>query len=281
MSILLTAAACRTADTQSGTTLNCGGAYEVYLTFDDGPAAGTDDVLANLYYEESGQCISVPATFFVCGYRFRGDQATLDERRGWLNSMLSEGHLIGNHSVEHDKQMYGEPDLMIQDFKDNEATMQEEFERQKAGSTYEEFVRHARLPTQNAWRVDGLAPRDDAATVWPKHPEVASDLDQRGYEVFGWDAEWFGDNNAAKAQENGQSDWFELRQSPSVMATEVLDALKAGRTMKPCKIVVLTHDHYVRNSRSQAAKLSEFIRLLREEATSRGKQVTFHTLRDY
>jgi peptidoglycan/xylan/chitin deacetylase (PgdA/CDA1 family) len=61
---------------------------QVALSFDDGPAAFTADILDILRLE------AVPAAFFAIGHRVAADPETV---RRWDN----EGHLIGNHSYTH------------------------------------------------------------------------------------------------------------------------------------------------------------------------------------
>ena len=61
----------------------------VALTFDDGPRAGTTDVLLDGLYERG-----VPATFFLIGEQI-GTNADLVRR------MAAEGHQVGNHTWSH------------------------------------------------------------------------------------------------------------------------------------------------------------------------------------
>ncbi|HUH15248.1 MAG TPA: polysaccharide deacetylase family protein [Gaiellaceae bacterium] len=65
-----------------------GRARRVALTFDDGPAASTEDVLDVLAAE------SVRATFFVIGRNVAGREPTLRRAR-------AEGHELGIHGFEH------------------------------------------------------------------------------------------------------------------------------------------------------------------------------------
>ena len=61
----------------------------VALTFDDGPRAGTTDVLLDGLYERG-----IPATFFLVGEQI-GANADLVRR------MAAEGHQVGNHTQNH------------------------------------------------------------------------------------------------------------------------------------------------------------------------------------
>ena len=65
-----------------------GGRRVVALTFDDGPAAATAEILRILEREH------VPATFFVVGANVAGREAL-------LRRMLDDGHMIANHSYDH------------------------------------------------------------------------------------------------------------------------------------------------------------------------------------
>ncbi len=60
----------------------------VFLTFDDGPGFHTNDILDILNETNT------KATFFILGERAIADEVT-------LNRTISEGHLIGIHSMTH------------------------------------------------------------------------------------------------------------------------------------------------------------------------------------
>lgn len=70
----------------SGTTPADSGIHKVYLTFDDGPSANTDQILDIL--DEYG----VKATFFVVGKEGYNDQ---------YRCIVEEGHTLGMHSYSH------------------------------------------------------------------------------------------------------------------------------------------------------------------------------------
>ena len=64
------------------------GNNSVYLTFDDGPAKDTGDLLDLLYEQE------VKATFFLLGEQ-------VEKFSGQISRMRSEGHTVANHGYEH------------------------------------------------------------------------------------------------------------------------------------------------------------------------------------
>jgi peptidoglycan/xylan/chitin deacetylase (PgdA/CDA1 family) len=63
----------------------------IALTFDDGPIAGKTDRILSILKEKN-----VPATFFCIGKRIEGN----DEL---LRQMDHEGHIVANHSFNHQK----------------------------------------------------------------------------------------------------------------------------------------------------------------------------------
>ena len=76
---------------------------KVYLTFDDGPSSGTDEILDILAEYD------VKATFFVVGKQ--GDWAQEAYRR-----IVEEGHTLGMHSYTHDyQQIYASLDAYTED----------------------------------------------------------------------------------------------------------------------------------------------------------------------
>jgi hypothetical protein len=65
----------------------------IFLTFDDGPNAGTSDVLDALRGE------GVTATFFLTGLAMEKKPA---EQYKLLKIMLKDGHVLANHGYDHD-----------------------------------------------------------------------------------------------------------------------------------------------------------------------------------
>ena len=77
----------------------------VYLTFDDGPSARTEDVLKTLKKE------GVHATFFVVG------QDLSDTRKELLKRIVEDGHTLGLHTYSHQyDKIYASIDSYLKDF---------------------------------------------------------------------------------------------------------------------------------------------------------------------
>ena len=85
----------------------------VYLTFDDGPNANTNEILDILYKED------VTATFFIIG------SAVNENSKNSIKRMADEGHYIGAHSMTHnyqllyDKKTYVNEMIKVQDIIEN------------------------------------------------------------------------------------------------------------------------------------------------------------------
>ena len=76
----------------------------VYLTFDDGPSANTEEILEVLREED------VKATFFVCA-----QQDTERDVPAILQKIVEEGHQLGLHTYTHDYSIYRSMDAYLED----------------------------------------------------------------------------------------------------------------------------------------------------------------------
>jgi peptidoglycan/xylan/chitin deacetylase (PgdA/CDA1 family) len=97
----------------------------VYLTFDDGPSDWTAGILDILKKER------VKATFFICAdWAPRTDRTNNDFKkyRDVLLRMMAEGHVVGNHTVDHANLAALTPDRIARELDEN----QEIFDRELA-----------------------------------------------------------------------------------------------------------------------------------------------------
>lgn len=129
----------------------------VYLTFDDGPSARTEQILAIL--KEQG----IQATFFVTA----NDQS--DYAKGLLRKIVQEGHAIGVHSYSHDyKKVYASVEAYLEDFHQMYAYIQE-----IAGVQ----------PT--IFRFPGGSVNTYNMVVFP---QLIAEMSRRGFVYFDWNA---------------------------------------------------------------------------------------------
>ena len=187
----------------------------IYLTFDDGPNKGTENLLKiiNKY--------QIPVTSFVVG-KHAYDSKT--QANGLKNLEASELVEIANHSYSHAGNKYSEfyknPEKVIQDF-----------DRAKDSLKFKN--KYARTPGRNIWRTTNINSTDI------KTSKLASDeLQRAGYTLVGWDLEWKPDNK------------MKLKGSHKDMAKRV-DSIFFNDLEKTSRhLVFLTHDQYLQDDDS-------------------------------
>jgi peptidoglycan/xylan/chitin deacetylase (PgdA/CDA1 family) len=189
---------------------------KIYLTFDDGPNKGTQNVLTILRDRQ------VPATLFVIGehvYGSRFQQEIFDS--ACANIRLE----IANHSFTHgfenhfDK-FYKYPDSVVHDFK-------------RAADSLHLQSNIVRTPGRNIWRTYSIRASD-----LKKSAAAADSLYSNGFTAIGWDLEWNFDKDR-------------LIQTSEEMLSEVDSAFSKKRTKTENHLVLLAHDQaYVRSDDS-------------------------------
>ena len=201
----------------------------IYLTFDDGPQAGTE-ICYDLLKEAN-----VKASFFMVGLH------SVKKRDGkTLVSRIRESYpqiLLANHSYTHanDKYIYfyQHPLMAEQDF-------------YKAQDSLHVPYKIIRLPGNSAWVTGGKL----RATHLVK--PVTELLDSAGYNVIGWDVEWhFNHKNARPVQ------------SPEKLAAEVDSAFAQNHTHVKNQVVILSHDRMFQRP-EDADSLAKFINILKQ-----------------
>lgn len=137
----------------------------VYLTFDDGPTAYTDQILDILAYYD------VQATFFVVGTQVLKYPETVQR-------MVDEGHAIGLHSNSHKyENVYGSVDSFLNEYESCLKAVQ---------SVTDYPVTTVRFPGgTNTSFTNGFA------------PQLVEEMTSRGFAIFDWnvDSEDAVDNN--------------------------------------------------------------------------------------
>lgn len=203
----------------------------IYLTFDDGPLIGTDNVVEILNQ------LGLPATMFVVG---KHTQADGEMRQAFLTAYNDPLLQISSHSFSHAnnkyKFFYQNPQGVLDDFNKNDGLLQ---------LTNKDI----RLPGRNTWRVGGRKRNDPAA----KSQEAADLLQQNGYSIYGWDIEWQHHGNASPTQSVAQ------------MLSMIKYAIKdSTRCFTPYKLVLLSHDQMFAEKENKA-KLVELLTALKAE----------------
>lgn len=180
----------------------------IYLSFDDGPLNGSENIDSVILAERLK--ISV---FLV------GEHAEKSKQLGTYYKLYEENPFVEvyNHSYTHANNkyelFYNNPENVLADIQKNEKLLNLRY-------------KIVRLPGRNIWRVGGRK-RDDGTSG-----SAAADLlEKNEYKVYGWDIEWR--HNAS----NGIP-----VQSVDEMIKEIETRLENGNTFTKGHIVILIHD---------------------------------------
>ncbi|VAW65593.1 Peptidoglycan N-acetylglucosamine deacetylase [hydrothermal vent metagenome] len=215
----------------------------VYLTFDDGPLGGTDDVISVL--NDRG----VKGTLFMVG----------DKReKGWgarvFNMARASSFVqIANHSYTH---ALIDGKLQYRLYYSSPRKVVEGFEKATEALKIKCKPISARLPGRNTWSIKGVERFDGDSG------STAKILRNRGYNIYGWDIEWYMKKGV-----------------PVETVDEMIEKVKKGfsdkKTEKEDKIIILMHDIMFRASKGNKKNLEAFIDGLKKE------KYEFCFIRDY
>lgn len=202
------------------------GKKKIYLTFDDGPNAGTK-VVMNILKEAN-----VPATFYMIGLHRYG--SPLQEKL-WNEVNADPSFEVCNHSFTHAYhnnfgKFYSDVDGAVNDFVRNDDSL-------KFNNTI------CRAPGSNVWRLPGL--REDH--LFHNRTKVMDSLFSLGYCVTGWDWEWRFNGRTQKAI-----------QSPDELIKEMDSMFRLNETRHKNHMILLAHDLVYADS-ADAAQLRDFI----------------------
>lgn len=139
----------------------------IYLTFDDGPNRGTENLLKILHKR------NVSATAFLVGEHANGSKRQKDDLESLRKDRLIE---LANHSHTHAHNRYT-------DFYKNPAMVVRDFDTAKDSLKLKNKI--ARTPGRNIWRLNNITSTDIKTSN-----EAANSLKTAGYKVIGWDLEW-------------------------------------------------------------------------------------------
>lgn len=185
---------------------------KIYITFDDGPNAGTMNVLNAVIAEE------VPVSFFVVA---KHTYDSREQRLTWEKLKSTPGIEICNHSYSHAgnrySRFYKDPQKVMADFKRSEDSLH-----------FQNKV--ARMPGRNAWRIDSVRHTD------VKESRLAIDsVYLAGFSIMGWDVEWGFDHQT-----------FVPDADTSLMFRRMENLLRDSATKTPGHLVLLAHDQAFR-----------------------------------
>lgn len=187
----------------------------IYLTFDDGPNRGTENLLKILHKR------NICATAFIVGKHAYGSKKQQEDLRLLREDKLVE---LANHSFTHAHNKYT-------DFYKNPAAVVHDFDTAK--DSLKLYDKIARTPGRNIWRLNNMNVTDLKSSA-----KAANSLKNAGYKVIGWDLEW---KPTSKMELKGNHEAM-LKKVDSIFFN---DLEKTSR-----HLVFLTHDQYLTDSDS-------------------------------
>ena len=192
----------------------------IYLTFDDGPNQGTENLLKILNKR------NVCATAFLVGKHAYEKKKQKKDFELLKQSPLIE---LANHSFTHAHNKYT-------DFYKNADFVVRDFDIAKDSLKLHDKI--ARTPGRNIWRLNNINVTDIKSST-----AAANGLKKAGYKVIGWDLEW------------RPTQKMTLKGSHEAMIKKV-DSIFLNDLEKTSRhLVFLTHDQYLRDTDSIKKRL--------------------------
>ncbi len=214
--------------------------YKVYLTFDDGPLGGTDNIIQVLEEEE------VFGAFFMVGMHVERSKA---HKIALERSQESIYVLLGNHSYSHAFGRY-------QNFYSNiEGVVGDMRKNNKVLEINSDTLTYARLPGRDVFRLPNLIQDDPYISKEQKQKEksIYDKVYEENFLLYGWDYEWESQRNGAP-KENVKS-----------LVDGIERALKSGRTVVKNELILLMHDPMFTDAHNGKDTLKSLIYSLKEK----------------
>ncbi len=212
--------------------------YHIYLTFDDGPLEGTENVIQVLEKE------NVPAIFFMIGAHAHKSQCKIE----LIKRIQKSPHmLLGNHSYSHAnnryKKFYSNAEQVIKDMQHNNTAL---------GLTHPTY---SRLPGRDVFKLTNQISRHD--TFITKEQQIIEQpvyqkVFDAGFILYGWDHEWSHEGSSKPIQ------------SPEQLMREIEKKLTTNQTLTKNHLILLMHDQMFQDKYNGQEKLTKLIQLLKQ-----------------
>lgn len=206
----------------------------IYLTFDDGPLEGSEDI------DDAVTDENIKINVFVVGQHALSNAIKKRYYQLYLNNPLIE---VGNHSYSHAhnqyEKFYENPQRVLNDFL-------------KCQELLKIPHKYARQPGRNQWRLNDTTINDVQSGS-----QSADLLYKNGFKVFGWDIEWQHDRRTG-APIQTVADMEEL----------IEKKLNDKKTVKPGHLILLSHDEMFRKGWEES-ELKQLIERLKTRGNYR------------
>jgi len=206
----------------------------IYLTFDDGPLDGSEDI------DDAVTKENIKINVFIVGQHAQSTKKMRRYYQLYLNNPLIE---VGNHSFSHAhnqyEKFYENPQNVLQDFL-------------KCQDQLKIPNKYARQPGRNQWRL-----KDTSINDVRSGSQSADLLYKNGFKVFGWDIEWQHDSKTGTPVQT-VDDMIEI----------IEKRLNEKKTVRPGNLVLLSHDEMFRNGWEES-ELKQLIEKLKAKGNYR------------
>lgn len=214
----------------------------IFLTFDDGPLRGTQNILNVLQQEQ------VNATMFMVGKHIKANKKLYEK-------VLDCSHVcVANHTYSHAdgkyRKFYSDGLHLLKDVKKNDMMLSKE---RRSVST---ACIPLRLAGRNVFRLPALSSNDPYIQRTQRNDEAPKydTLYQDGFYIYGWDAEWSYDPSNGKPIE-----------SPEKIVDNLERIYRKKCAKCGNKVILLMHDFMFRDRFNGEENLHVLIRLLKEK----------------
>jgi peptidoglycan/xylan/chitin deacetylase (PgdA/CDA1 family) len=213
-----------------------GGEKTLYLTFDDGPVDGTQNVLDVLAEE------GVEATMFCVGHHAK------KRRNVFVRELRMPNLLVANHTYSHANGHYSR-------FYSNLWEVMSDVEHAQLVLGGRKYLR---LAGRNVWRLPEVSRNDGALSRYRRSVEIPKyeQLAKEGFYIYGWDVEWRFDHNSGRPLSTARR-----------LADRISGIYRHKRSARRNKVVLLAHDFMFRD-RSSTEELRTFIRIMKSRGWS-------------
>lgn len=212
----------------------------LYLTFDDGPLNGSENIDSVIFAEK------IKISVFLVGEHVQANKELNNYFKYYEeNPYIDEYNHSYSHANNHYEKFYDDAKVAISDILRNQQLLNLPY-------------KIVRLPGRNMWRLDGRK-RDDGISG----ASTADGLAALGFKVIGWDLEWQHNANGTPIQ------------SVDEMLNEIEKRRLSGKAFTNNNIVLLIHDEMFQK-KWEESELKQLIDKLRENNNYIFEQIRFY-----
>lgn len=215
----------------------------IFLTFDDGPLKGTENVLKVLEKEQ------VPATMFMVGRHIAMNHILF--QRAIASPYVTIANHTYSHADGHYQKFYTNNNALLKDINHTDAILSKAKNTEKKSAFYP-----LRLAGRNVFRLQCISCDDCGIKKCQRDKERAgyNTLAKAGFSIYGWDMEWRFNSKNGRPLNSAQD-----------IVKKIEAMYHAKRARQNDKIILLMHDFMFRDCFNGQKNLATLIRLLKEK----------------